>query len=88
LRCPPWGVQGGKDGKPGWVTVYKTSGESQKLFKTKSYRIEAGDQVCMKVGGGGGYGSPSRRPREKIERDLQFGYISHDAARRDYGFDA
>jgi N-methylhydantoinase B len=33
----------------------------------------------------GGYGPPSERPRELIERDLRRGYVSVEAAERDYG---
>jgi N-methylhydantoinase B len=35
--------------------------------------------------GGGGYGQPNERERSLIERDLELGYVSADAARRDYG---
>jgi len=37
------------------------------------------------TGGGGGFGSPSERDREALNRDIREGYISAEAARRDYG---
>jgi N-methylhydantoinase B/oxoprolinase/acetone carboxylase alpha subunit len=80
-------VQGGQAGKPGWVTVHKSSGETQTLYKTKAYPVQSGDRICMEVGGGGGYGVPTRRAREKIETDLARGYISRKAAHEDYGVD-
>jgi N-methylhydantoinase B len=87
LRCPPWGVCGGGPAKSGWVTVVKMSGEVKVLYKTKSYSLDPGDIVRMEVGGGGGYGPPSLRPREAIARDLALGYVSHEAVRNDYGLD-
>lgn len=41
--------------------------------------------IMVETGGGGGYGSPSERPRELVERDVLRGYISVEAAERDYG---
>jgi N-methylhydantoinase B len=40
--------------------------------------------IIVETGGGGGYGPPSERPRELIERDLCRGYVSVEAAERDY----
>jgi N-methylhydantoinase B len=40
--------------------------------------------IIVETGGGGGYGSPSDRPRELVERDLRRGYVSVEAAERDY----
>ncbi len=37
------------------------------------------------TGGGGGYGPPSERDRAAVARDVAEGYVSADAARRDYG---
>ncbi|MDF2116330.1 hydantoinase B/oxoprolinase family protein [Roseiarcaceae bacterium H3SJ34-1] len=87
LRCPPWGVCGGKDAKSGWVTVHKSSGEVITLYKTKAHPVQPGDVICMEVGGGGGYGPPERRSRDLVSRDIARGYISKEAARSDYGFD-
>jgi N-methylhydantoinase B len=36
--------------------------------------------------GGGGYGPPRRRARERVERDLREGYITAAEARRSYGY--
>ena len=85
LKCLPWGVRGGGAARSGWVTVYKASGETQVLYKTKAYPVQPGDRVCMEVGGGGGYGSPARRAREKVEKDFLRGYVSREGAQRDYG---
>jgi N-methylhydantoinase B len=36
-------------------------------------------------GGGGGFGSPKKRDRQAVLRDLRLGYISEAAARDTYG---
>jgi N-methylhydantoinase B len=87
VKCPPWGVQGGKAATPGQITVLKKSGEKEVIYKSKAYPLEAGDTITVETGGGGGYGSPSDRPRKLVERDVRRGYISVEAAARDYGFD-
>ena len=37
------------------------------------------------TGGGGGYGNASERDPEAVEKDVRLGYVSRDAAERDYG---
>ena len=85
VKYPPWGVHGGKEGKSGQITVVKKSGDSEIIHKSKAYPLEPGDSIIVETGGGGGYGAPLERPRELIERDIRRGYISAQAAGRDYG---
>jgi N-methylhydantoinase B len=85
-KCAPWGAAGGKDALPGRVTVYhKGGGEPVIMCKAKGYRLAAGDRVVLETGGGGGYGPPAERARAAVARDLARGYISREAAARDYG---
>ncbi|HET9881921.1 MAG TPA: hydantoinase B/oxoprolinase family protein [Candidatus Binatia bacterium] len=83
VKYPPWGVHGGKAGQSGQITVIKKSGEQEILYKSKAYSLEPGDSIIVETGGGG-YGSPHDRKRELLERDLRRGYVSVEAARRDY----
>jgi N-methylhydantoinase B len=86
IGCPPWGVQGAKAAKSGHVLIFKTGKEKPELlYKTENYPLEAGDRVRMSTGGGGGYGSPSDRPVELVERDVIRGFVSPESARDDYG---
>jgi N-methylhydantoinase B len=84
-RFPPWGVQGGRQGKPGCFTVIngKTSA-IRSIEKEKGFRLAAGDLICVETGGGGGYGPPAKRALALIQRDLDAGYISAEGAMRDY----
>jgi N-methylhydantoinase B len=85
VKCPPWGVQGAKEAKPGQITVVKKSGAREIIYKSKGYPLEPGDEIIVETGGGGGYGPPSERPRELLERDVRRGYVSVEAAEREYG---
>lgn len=40
--------------------------------------------VVVQTGGGGGFGNPSRRPAEMVREDIRNGYVTDEAARRDY----
>jgi N-methylhydantoinase B len=85
-KCPPWGVQGGREAKPGRFTlVRRRSGEESSIGKEKGLTLEAGDLLCVETGGGGGYGAPKQRPLHLIQRDLDAGYVSAAAAEQDYG---
>jgi N-methylhydantoinase B len=85
VKYPPWGVHGGKEGQPGWITVVKKTGETEIIYKSKGYLLSPGDSIIVETGGGGGYGPPSERARQLIERDLRRGLISAEAAAKDYG---
>ena len=38
--------------------------------------------------GGGGMGEPAQRDLQAVARDVRLGYVSEEAARRDYGWEA
>jgi N-methylhydantoinase B len=41
----------------------------------------------MRFAGGGGYGDPHRRDPNAVHEDVRGGYVSAEAARRDYGIE-
>ncbi len=43
------------------------------------------DRVIISMPGGGGLGNPRRRPAAAVADDVRLGFISAEAARRDYG---
>jgi N-methylhydantoinase B len=48
-------------------------------------RLYPGDRVRFQVSGGGGYGDPKKRERERVARDVAEGYVTPEGAQRDYG---
>jgi N-methylhydantoinase B len=84
-QCLPWGVAGGHPAKPGQITIVKKSRARRIIYKSKAFPLEAGDELLVETGGGGGYGPPRERPRELLDRDLRRGYVSAEEAERVYG---
>jgi len=85
-KYPPWGVQGGGLAQSGRITVLKAAtGELERREKETSYELSAGDLVTVETGGGGGWGAPSDRALDAIQRDVDAGYVSLEMAQRDYG---
>ncbi len=85
-KFPPWGVQGGREAKPGRFTfVSGATGETKAIGKERGLKLAAGDLITVETGGGGGYGPPSERALAAIQRDLDAGYVTAEAAAHDYG---
>ena len=47
--------------------------------------LNVGEGFLVEVGGGGGFWSPLERDPERVLNDVRSGYVSLEAARRDYG---
>ncbi|MGK8464702.1 hydantoinase B/oxoprolinase family protein [Nocardia cyriacigeorgica] len=86
-ECAPWGLEHGHAGAANSIRVERADG-SEVTFangKTQAVGLAPGDSHIVVVGGGGGFGSPFDRPVEAVLTDVRAGYVSADAARRDYG---
>ncbi|MFM2443071.1 MAG: hypothetical protein RJB09_257, partial [Pseudomonadota bacterium] len=85
-KCPPWGVQGGHAGRPGRFTLQRAGEETaETIGRERSRLLQPGDLFTAETGGGGGYGDPGKRDVERIQKDLDRGYVTPAAAQRDYG---
>jgi N-methylhydantoinase B len=82
---PPWGLWGGADGAVNGVEITSPDGAVRHVRKATQHPIAAGETVRIMTGGGGGYGAPSERDPEAVRHDIREGYVSPEAARRDYG---
>lgn len=78
---PARGRQGGGKGAP---TTIARSDQGKMRGKGKQF-VPHGQRVLLGFPGGAGYGAPAQRDIGAVKRDLAQGYISADAARRDYG---
>jgi N-methylhydantoinase B len=87
-KDPPWGLHGGKPGAVNDATLIRTDGSECKLKKATGVALVAGDRLVFSTAGGGGWGDPRTRDRQAVANDVRAGYVSPEAARRDYGFDA
>src|SRR2546427_7061968 len=67
-RRGPWGLQGGRSGSPGEYGIVR--GNKMKALSSKTtLSANARDVLTVTTPGGGGYGSPSERTRNKIQQD-------------------
>ncbi|MBV9537947.1 MAG: hydantoinase B/oxoprolinase family protein [Acidisphaera sp.] len=86
VENPPWGVAGGKSGGVGRAVVDPgRKGERVLRPLSDGNRLRRGDILRIETGGGGGRGHPFDRPAELVLRDVLDGYVSVEAAARDYG---
>jgi N-methylhydantoinase B len=86
-KNPPWGLSGGGEARPNAVSVTLPDGTRKSFGKITRLLIPKGGVLALRTAGGGGYGPPSERDREAIDRDLREGYITPDFAKRHYGYD-
>ena len=85
---PPFGVCGGGAGAANRFRVRRdgvTLEPSPLPGKVGSFPLELGDVVVMETSGGGGFGDPLTREMDRVVADVAEGYVSNDAAARDYG---
>ena len=59
-------------------------GEKKSIPKATRVSIKKGSKVLIQNGGGGGYGSPSERKKEKVLDDYKQQYISREYIKEYY----
>lgn len=87
-KAAPFGVAGGGAAALNRFAWQGPDGEEHSppmVSKVTDVAIRAGQRVRLETPGGGGWGDPSRRDPRAVVRDVALGYVSADAARRDYG---
>ena len=86
-KFPPFGVNGGKSAALNRFIYQSASGERTppRVSKVTDIRIDVGQHVRLETPGGGGFGNPLTRDPVRVARDVNLGYVTPDAARKDYG---
>ncbi len=87
-RHAPPGVVGGKEAAKNIFEYEQNDGMHTPPMASKmvGIKLTKGQRVKLQTPGGGGYGDPSKRDISKIKKDIQLGYVSAAAAKRDYGY--
>jgi N-methylhydantoinase B len=85
MTSPPFGLLGGKAGTAAAVTLTTPDGKSRKLPSKGAFLAPANSVVDMLTPGSGGFGDAKKRDQAAIGRDLVDGYVTREAAKRDFG---
>ena len=80
-KYPAPGLMGGKPGAVGRLAADRGR---QPIPKITSL-VEAGAVVSIELPGGGGFGKPMEREPTAVLADVRNGYVSREAAEREYG---
>ncbi|NJO33532.1 MAG: hydantoinase B/oxoprolinase family protein [Rhodospirillales bacterium] len=79
FKGKPAGIFGGESASNGSCTIRRGK-ETIHLTANDSMHLNIGDIVKISLGGGGGYGLPSKRDAASIQRDLEDGIITDQYA--------
>ena len=85
FRFPPWGVQGGRPGLPPRIIYNRGRSGERELGKIESMPVGEGNTITVMTPGAAGYGDPFLRDTEAVRWDVRRGFVSRDAAAREYG---
>ena len=97
MLVDPFGIHGGKPGKNSGIYVKRVGDEDWMTFsevygtispsKFSNILLHRGDQVKIVAPGGGGWGNPLEREEARVLADVEEGFVTPEAARRDYGLE-
>jgi N-methylhydantoinase B len=80
------GVFNAKPATPSSAIRNPGKSDEQPMFsKMAGMRLQKNEVISWRLAGGGGWGDPYERDAERVRRDAIMGYISVEAAQRDYG---
>ena len=84
---PTFGIGGGGDAARNRVSISVGGEEIIPAMRSKfeKQQVQSGDWLSAASPGGGGFGRPRERDIDAVERDLNLGYITREAAETVYG---
>jgi N-methylhydantoinase B len=81
----PYGIFGGKPGALA-ESILNPHLNAEKLHSKETREIKKGDILSFRLSGAGGYGAPEKRDPKAIAEDIADGFVTEEAAQRDYGW--
>ncbi|MGR3805192.1 hydantoinase B/oxoprolinase family protein [Marinibacterium profundimaris] len=81
----PWGTGGGKAAGLADMVVNPGTPDERRMGSKDTAILQPGDVLSVRSAGGGGRGNPLDRETWRVVRDVARGYVSAEAAERDYG---
>lgn len=84
-KCPPWGLNSGKDGAPSDYLLQLPDQGTWESVDVALHPVPVDTRVIIRTAGGGGWGDPLERDPEKVVLDVIEGFITSEAARDEYG---
>jgi N-methylhydantoinase B len=84
---PPAGLAGGRPGGKSRFVLAPGTPDAEVMPSSCRLDLEAGTTFSVQGAGSGGYGDPARRAPERLERDLEEGYVTQEGARGAYAAD-
>lgn len=85
FKYRPEGLFGGMPGTCETITLHR-DGQEIPVASKCMVNLRRGDIVEVRIGGGAGYGKPSERSKQLIEKDIREGKISFEYARHFYKY--
>jgi N-methylhydantoinase B len=83
-RHGAWGLNGGEGPPLSRTIINPGTAQAEEMDCMETRMVPAGTVLRMEQAGGGGYGNPRERPQEMIQRDIDDGYVSAEAAAEQY----
>ncbi|HXH08721.1 MAG TPA: hydantoinase B/oxoprolinase family protein [Alphaproteobacteria bacterium] len=85
-KFPPYGVAGGKAGRPGKILLNPGTPEEREISPVgDGVQLRRGDVIRLMTCGGGGWGDPYTRDPLLVQQDVARGFVSVQGALEDYG---
>jgi len=84
FKYPGWGVLGGGAPTPARAALAPGGASERMLRPLETLPLSAGAIFRIEMPGGGGYGAPEAREPEQVLDDVLNGYVSVEAAEREY----
>jgi N-methylhydantoinase B len=82
---PPYGLEGGRSGAASAITIRRADGTVEQPPAKFITTVRKGDEVCVRLASGGGYGDPLERDPQRVLLDVLEHKLTHAAAKADYG---